>query len=161
VTVAAPSISAANAPDPRRRWLAAILIAGLLIVLGGLIVRHRWTRAAAYQDSETAARQALIEAAKGGDAADTYRHLTRWLAMLPPGLRAALDRDADLSALRRQLERGLFGKGTPWSRQSGLALSRAIESASLHDSMRRFQAALPPLNPALPQQEASNGGKLA
>jgi len=154
VTVAAPSSSTANTVDPRRRWLAAILISGLLIGLGSLVVRRWRFQAAAYRNSETATRRALIEAAKAGDAADTYRHMTRWIAKLPRDLQAALVLDADLSSLRQQLERTLFGTGTTWSRQSGLDLSRAVEGASLHDSRRHVPAALPPLNPAQLQQEA-------
>src|SRR5262249_6938329 len=148
--VAAPSTGLASQPGQGRRWLAALLIGGVLIFLGLIALRRRRLYDTADLNTERVARDALIRAAKTGNAAETYRALTSWLDYFPPPSGEALDGNAELFATSQELRSVLFGGNGEWSRQSGIVLARAVAAASPPISGKHGRDALPPLNPVPP-----------
>lgn len=159
------AISISAASQGRGGWHAALRDNGLMLVVaaGGLLLlaavapvlvsrvrRHRTL----YRESRAFARKTLLDAARGGDAAATWRAFTVWVGRLSPDVRAALDDDPQLHVLRERLDRALFGQGL-WSRNDGGRFAAAIERSpvSRFGTADQACAPLPPLNP-LPVRQA-------
>lgn len=153
VTVAS---AAAVAQSSRSGWLSSApwLLAGALLIFVLLLSQERLRRiwggiVERRRSSEHFARRRLLQAAKAGDPAMTYRAFAAWRACVPASRQAALDQDRALGDRLADLERSLFGEGGSWGRQSGAELARAITAWPLAGPSRQGGSSpLPPLNPS-------------
>ena len=135
------------------RWLLAALagLAGLVLlaVVGPRAANVLRRRRDLFRASPAFARTRLLETARGGDPAATWRALGLWLGRLPPAARDAVEKAPDLRPLRESLSRALFGEQGHWSSSDGAALAAAIERLPASGlSPGQATEALPPLNPA-------------
>lgn len=131
-------------------WAFAITVAALLLLaaIAPVIVSRVRRRRALYGESPAFARKALLDAARGGDAAATWRAFAVWIGRLSPDGRTALENDPQLRELRECLDRELFGQGL-WSRDEAERFAATIERfpVSRFDTAGQARAPLPPLNP--------------
>ena len=131
-------------------WMLAVTGGGILLLAAIVPVlvsrmRHRRTL---YRESPAFARKKLLDAARAGDLAATWRAFAVWIGCLSPDARIALEGDAQMRMLRARLDRALFGQGL-WSPDDGERFAAAIESfpVSRFDTADPARAPLPPLNP--------------
>ena len=154
VSVAAPASHAAGgAKAPRLGLIAAAAAAVALIVLASIFIRRRLVAAwhgwqQRRQGSKAFARRDLVQEARAGDPAATYRALGVWLERLSPGERQRVRADARLGPLAAELESSLFGSGSGWEPENGEAMASAVNSCSQQAvAPAAARAPLPPLNP--------------
>lgn len=154
VSVAAPASHAAGgAKAPRLGLIAAAAAAVALIVLASIFIRRRLVAAwhgwqQRRQGSEAFARRVLVQEARAGDPAATYRALGVWLERLSPGERQRVRADARLGPLAAELESSLFGSGSGWEPEKGEAMASAVNTCSQQaEAPAAARAPLPPLNP--------------
>ncbi|MDU0339985.1 hypothetical protein [Bosea rubneri] len=157
VSVAAPASHAAGgAKAPRLGLIAAAAAAVALIVLASIFIRHRLVAAwhgwqQRRQGSEAFARRALVQEARIGDPAATYRALGVWLERLSPGERGRARVDPRLAPFISEVESSLFGGGSGWEPKKGEELAQALSAFAQQTApLGPARAPLPPLNPVYP-----------
>ena len=131
-------------------WTLAVTAGGLVLlaVTAPILVSRTRRRRALYRQSPAFARKTLLDVARSGDAAATWRAFSIWSERLSPDARTALEGDPKLRALRERLDRALFGQGL-WSRDEGERFAATIARfpVSHFDTAGGARAPLPPLNP--------------